>query len=62
MIAPASDSRPGWAAQLPALRDLQYVQALLTVVGLVLVSVWLVLAVVRDPRAVARIGRKQLGA
>ena len=61
-MIPARDTRPAWAGQLPSQGELQYVQTLLTVIGLVLVATWLVFTVVRDPRAALRIGRKQLGA
>lgn len=55
-------TKPDWAAPLPELRELQYVQALLTVAGLLIVAAWIAFAVVRDPRAAMRIGRKNLGA
>lgn len=52
---------PAWARQLPSLADLQYLQALLTVIGLLVVGSWIAAAIVRDPRSIERVAKKKLG-
>jgi hypothetical protein len=62
MACGCSDTRPEWARELPDAATLDYVRNLSGAVLLVAVLAWLIFAVVRDPRAVWRIGRKQVGA
>jgi hypothetical protein len=58
MIERAHNAR---AVQMPTLTQLQYAQALLTVIGLALVSLWIVGRVIDDPSSIVSIARKKVG-
>lgn len=55
--------KPVWAGErMPTLGTLQYLQAASAAILLGLALLWVLAAVVHDPRAIIRIGRKQVGA